>query len=85
MNDVTTRDQFMPGIDFDTSGNLIVTFYDRRDDPNNLLYHEYMAKISPTGARLEPNKRVSTFQSDPRAYPYWPDYNNSGDTIPNCL
>jgi len=51
---------------------MIVTFYDRRDDPGNLIYHEYMSRISPTGTLLEPNTRVSTFQSDPSAYEYWP-------------
>ena len=79
VNDVQTNDQFMPGIDFDTSGNLIVTFFDRRDDPGNLLYHEYMARISPTGTLLEPNTRVSTFQSDPQAYSYYPTYIFLGD------
>ncbi|MEW6570334.1 MAG: sialidase family protein [Nitrospirota bacterium] len=79
ITDVQTNDQFMPGIDFDTSGNMIVTFFDRREDPNNLFYHEYMARINPTGTRLEPNKRVSTFQSDPRAYPYYSTYIFMGD------
>ncbi len=68
LNDVTTNDQFMPGIDFDTTGNLVVTFYDRRDDPNNLLYHLYMAHINSSGTRLEPTARVSTFQTDPTRY-----------------
>ena len=60
----------MPALDFDGTGNLIVTFYDRRDDPNNLLYHEYMAHIDSNGNLLEPNTRVSTFQSNPLNYPH---------------
>ncbi len=79
VNDVTRGDQFMPALDFDSTGNMIVTFYDRRDDPGNLFYHEYMARISPTGTLLEPNVRVSTFQSDPRAYSYYPEYIFLGD------
>ena len=70
INDVQTNDQFMPALDFDGTGNLIVTFYDRRDDPNNLLYHEYMAHIDSNGNLLEPNTRVSTFQSNPLNYPH---------------
>jgi hypothetical protein len=68
INDVTTNDQFMPALDFDSTGNLVVTFYDRRDDPNNMLYHLYMAHIYSTGTRLAPTSRVSTFQSDPTEY-----------------
>jgi hypothetical protein len=66
------RDQFMPALDFDTNGgNLIVTFYDRRDDPSNLRYHEYMTRISPAGVNLAPNARVSTFQTNPTSYSNW--------------
>ncbi|OGW47726.1 MAG: hypothetical protein A2Y66_08535 [Nitrospirae bacterium RBG_13_41_22] len=73
VNDVTTRDQFMPALDFDLTGNMIVTFYDRRGDWQNILYHLYSARINSSGNRLEPNIRVSTFQSDPRKYPYTVD------------
>ena len=58
----------MPALDFDLTGNMIVTFYDRRDDSQNILYHLYSARIDSSGNRLEPNIRVSTFQSDPRKY-----------------
>lgn len=68
VNDVQTNDQFMPALDFDSSGNLKVIFYDRRDDPNNLLYHQYIAHIDSNGNNLKPNERVSTFQSDPEGY-----------------
>ncbi len=73
VNDVTTGDQFMPALDFDSTGNMIVTFYDRRDDWQNIGYHLYSARINSGGNRLEPNIRVSTFQSDPRKYPYTVD------------
>ncbi|MEJ2697996.1 MAG: hypothetical protein P8013_15290, partial [Candidatus Sulfobium sp.] len=68
INDVTTRDQFMPALDFDSSGNMLVTFYDRRGDTQNIKYDLYSARIDSSGNRLEPNVRVSTFQSDPRNY-----------------
>lgn len=68
INDVQTNDQFMPALDFDLTGNLIVTFYDRRDDPNNLLYNLYMAHIDSSGNPLQSNGWVSTFQSNPNFY-----------------
>ncbi len=57
-------DQFMPALDYDMSGNLVVTFYDRRNDLNNLKYDLYMARIDSNGNRLDVNQRISTFQSD---------------------
>jgi hypothetical protein len=65
----TYRDQFMPALDYDTNGNVIVSFYDRRDDSSNIKYHMYVSHISATGGSLGPNLRVSTFQSDPTPYP----------------
>jgi len=62
------KDQFMPALDFDVSGNLVVTFYDRRNDPNNLKYELYMARIDSNGNILDVNQRVSNFQSDPQFY-----------------
>ncbi len=58
----------MPALDFDSTGNMIVTFYDRRDDWQNIGYHLYSARINSGGNRLEPNIQVSTFQSDPGRY-----------------
>ncbi len=54
----TNTDQFMPGIDYTSSGNLIVTFYDRREDANNISYHEYFAHVSAIGGYIEPNRRA---------------------------
>lgn len=68
VNDNQTNDQFMPALDFDTTGNLVVTFYDRRDDPANFLYHVYMARINSSGGNLQSNTQISTFQSDARKY-----------------
>ena len=68
ISDAITNDQFMPALDFDLSGDLTVTFYDRRGDPNNILYNEYMARIASTGSPLQANTLVSTFQSDPTKY-----------------
>lgn len=68
INDNQSNDQFMPALDYDTSGNLITTFYDRRNDSNNILYDQYMSRINSNGSRLQPDSRVSTFQSNPQFY-----------------
>jgi hypothetical protein len=69
VNDSVTGDQFMPAVDFNSSGNLLIPFYDRRDDgTQNILYHHYVAEVGPSGNALDINRRVSTFQSDPRRH-----------------
>jgi hypothetical protein len=63
---MSDKDQFMPALDFDSSGNLLVTYYDRQNDcTNNLLYDEYFTKIDSTGSQLVAPTIVSTFRSDP--------------------
>ena len=88
ISDAPTNDQFMPALDFDLTGNLTVTFYDRRNDTNNIKYHQYMAHIDSNGSPLQANTRVSTFQSDPTKYTQYPcfigDYQDIWDqTISN--
>jgi len=58
-------DQFMPALDFDGNGNMIVTYYDRQDDCSNNYYYEYYTKIDSTGSQLSAPAKVNTFQSDP--------------------
>lgn len=58
----------MPALDFDSSGNMMVTYYDRRYDTANIKYDLYSARINSSGTRLEAPVRVSTFQSDPTKY-----------------
>jgi hypothetical protein len=65
------RDQFMPALDFDRSGNLLVTFYDRRNDYfdlSNLYYNLYKASITPTGGSFASNANVSSAPSNPLWY-----------------
>ncbi|GAB4365639.1 MAG: hypothetical protein Kow0060_23090 [Methylohalobius crimeensis] len=89
INDATVRDQFFPALDFDTSGNLIVTFYDRRDDPLNVSYRLYRAYIDPDGNHLPPtqNQAVSPFFSTPQSNWSFPnfigDYHESWSTVLN--
>ncbi|MDA8241407.1 MAG: sialidase family protein [Nitrospiraceae bacterium] len=88
ISDALTNDQFMPALDFDSTGNLTVTFYDRRDDANNIKYYPYIARIDSTGRLRQANMRASTFQSDPTKYTQYPcfigDYHDIWDqTISN--
>jgi len=47
------NDQFMPALDFDANGNLVVTFYDRRDDNHNIDYRLYRGRIDENGQSLQ--------------------------------
>jgi hypothetical protein len=68
-DDTGYTDQFMPALDYDSSGNLIATFYDRRHEQSaNFYYDLYMAHISAQGGSLGPNARVSSVLSDPNVY-----------------
>ncbi len=58
-------DQFLPALDFDSAGNVLVTFLDRRDDPDNLAYRLYRAWIDADGSALAPNRAVAPFSSTP--------------------
>jgi len=70
INDNRVRDQFMPALDFDARGNVLVTFYDRRLDSNNINYNLYRAWIDQNGRPIKPNQRVSNFDSTPNSN--WP-------------
>lgn len=64
VNDSSTNDQFMPGMDF-TNDNIVISFYDRRQAAGDRKYHEYFALLNVDGTLLEPNTRISDFLSDP--------------------
>ena len=48
-------------------GVVNVVFYDRRNDPSNLLMDLYLAQSFDGGLTFEPNLRVTTVSSDPTA------------------
>ncbi len=58
------RDQFHPWVAIDR-GILHVCFFDRRDDPQNLLYNLYYTRSTDGGRTWEINHRISTVSSDP--------------------
>ncbi len=49
VNNVTTNNQFVPSIAFDSSGLGLVAFYDRRDDPANIKFREYWQQVNSNG------------------------------------
>lgn len=66
-NDGSASDQFFPWLSVDaTNGWVEVGFYDRRDDPNDLLNNMYLARSTDGGVSFGENTRVSAVSSDPR-------------------
>jgi hypothetical protein len=63
-----TNDQWNPTFDFDNSNNAVITWLDRRNDPNNLLYQPYFMKINTAGTILQAASAVSSAASDPSQY-----------------
>ncbi|HEB66913.1 MAG TPA: hypothetical protein ENI93_03100 [Gammaproteobacteria bacterium] len=64
-DDVGFNDQFMPALDFSAAGDVLATFYDRRDDPNNVNYRLYRAWFNASGFPISGNQPVSAFSSTP--------------------
>ena len=60
-------DQFHPWTCVSPDGVISVIFYDRRNDPSNLLMDVYMAQSFDGGSTFEPNVRITTVSSDPTA------------------
>ena len=46
---VAGRDLFMPALDSDQNGNVLLGWYDRRNDPNNIDYQYFVRYITSTG------------------------------------
>jgi hypothetical protein len=67
-------DQFFPWVHVDAQGNVHVTFLDRRDDPNNLLFSMQLATSTDGGATFGRNIRVSDGIYGPSNYGFLGDY-----------
>jgi len=63
----TGTDQFHPWIDVDQNGVITVIFYDRRNDPDNLLMDIYITQSYDGGETWTPNVRVTSVSSNPAA------------------
>ncbi|MCS6806550.1 MAG: sialidase family protein [Acidobacteriota bacterium] len=60
------RDQFFPWMTVDpTNGDVIVMFYDRRNDRGNLLMDVYVTRSTDGGVTFSPNVKVTTEQINP--------------------
>lgn len=65
-DDNTETDQWMPAINVDNSGKVIVTWYDSRIDPtSNLMTQLYSAVSTNGGVSFMPNKPVSNTSFNP--------------------
>ncbi|HEX5760747.1 MAG TPA: hypothetical protein VF121_16280 [Thermoanaerobaculia bacterium] len=88
VNFYTERDQFMPSIDYDYSGELMIMFYDRYRDLLNSYYEESWAKIDPYGTLLaygqlgtwsNPDKYGNKFVGDYQDIWFWSFLDSWGD------
>ncbi len=59
------RDQFHPWVTCDEMGVLTATWYDRRDDPGNYLWHIYLSRSEDGGLTWEENVRITDVPSSP--------------------
>lgn len=66
VNDTFKGDHFDPWMCVDPKGRVHVSWLDRRDDINNLLYHTYYAISSDAGQSFSTNQRISTIASNPK-------------------
>lgn len=66
LNDDTNPDlhQFFPSLTINDRGTLVITWYDRREDPTNLMTQFFMTYSTDGGQSFEPNFAVSSAASD---------------------
>jgi len=48
------RDQWNPALDPAADGTYMLTWYDKRDDPNNGLYRVYATRVNADGTAIDP-------------------------------
>lgn len=81
-DDSGASDQFHPTLSVESNGTggdkVTVTFYDRRDDPNNCFAHVYATQSTDNGATWSTNVRQTSAASDFDGNPNGPgDYSSS--------
>lgn len=57
------KDQFMPSVDVGPDGVVDLSWYDRRDDPDNHVFHLYYAYSADGGESVSENLRVTDVPS----------------------
>src|SRR5205823_9824366 len=80
--DNSAADQFHPTLNVESNGargdKVTVSFYDRRNDPNNCLANVYATQSTDSGATWSANTRETSAQSDFDGNPNGPgDYSSS--------
>ncbi|MCD6461326.1 MAG: exo-alpha-sialidase, partial [Thermoplasmata archaeon] len=75
-NDNTTNDQFFPAISVSPNGWVHLIFYDRRDDPDNVLLSIYYAQSRDGGENftIQHNLTTAQFNGDYSKGPFIGDY-----------
>lgn len=58
--------QYLPRLSLSPEGRLDAVFFDRRDDPRNVLNHVYLTHSTDDGRSFAPNHRISSEASDTR-------------------
>lgn len=81
-DDTGSAHQFHPTLSVQSNGaggdKVTVTFYDRRDDPNNCLSHVYATQSTDSGATWSANVKQTSAQSNFDGNPNGPgDYSSS--------
>jgi hypothetical protein len=81
-DDTGSADQFHPTLSVESNGaggdKVTVSFYDRRDDPNNCLANVYATQSTDSGATWSANVKQTTAQSNFDGNPNGPgDYSSS--------
>ncbi len=64
-DDATETDQFFPDVAVNSQGTVQVIWYDRRNDPQNLMIDVYRARITPNGRSVMRNERVTSVSFPP--------------------
>lgn len=59
------KDQFQPQVAVAPDGVVSVMFFDRRNDPNNVMIDTYLAQSTDDGQSFQPNARVTTVSWNP--------------------
>ena len=73
MNDDPSNDQFFPVLSVNRNGGIRAIWYDRRNDPNNLLIELFTTVSSDGGASFRPNLRVNVGSASFPAVGYDPE------------
>ncbi len=67
-------DQFFPWVTVDDNGGVHVTFLDRREDPDGMLFAMYLATSTDGAVTFGPNIRVSDGNYGPSNFGFLGDY-----------